>query len=293
MRIPGYGKGKSLGSMSSDHQVVIEAKKGGLHVPVRAIWQYRELLYFLVWRDVKVRYKQTVLGVLWVLLQPLLSTVIFTVLFGILLGAPHGDVPYPVFVLAGLIPWSYFSGSLSKSSTSVVNSSSLVTKVYFPRVIIPMAGVLAGLVDFLIMSVALGVLLLVYGISPTVNAWLLPIFLLLAMGTAFGFGLWLSALNVRYRDVTYLMPFILQVWLYLTPVMYSSSIIPERFRFLLGLNPMTGVVEGFRWALFGGKYVNSLTDLTLLVVSVVIMIIILVVGLAYFRKTERSFADII
>lgn len=279
--------------MNSEQQVVIEANKGAINIPVRVIWQYRELLYFLVWRDIKVRYKQTALGVMWILLQPLFGTVIFTVLFGILLDAPHGEVPYPLFVLAGLIPWTYFSSSLSKSSISVVNSANLVTKVYFPRLIIPIAGIIAGLVDFLIMSGALAVLLVVYRVKPTVYVWLLPIFLMLAMLTAFGFGLWLSALNVRYRDVTYLMPFIVQVWLYLTPVMYSGSIIPEKYRLLLGINPMTGVVEGFRWALFGGEYINSQTDMLILGISVMIMILVLVTGLIYFRRTERFFADII
>lgn len=275
------------------HQVVIEARSSLFHIPLRALWSYRELLYFLVWRDVKVRYKQTALGVLWILLQPLLSTMIFTVLFGILLDAPSGEVPYALFVLAGLIPWNYFSSSLARSSTSVVASANLVSKVYFPRLIIPMAGVLASLIDFLIVSVALGGLMAIYHIMPTTNIWLLPFFLLLAMLTAFGFGLWLSALNVRYRDVSWLVPFLIQVWMYLTPVVYSSALLPERFRPYLALNPMTGVIEGFRWALFGTTMGNASPASLLFFISICITLLVLFSGLVYFRRTERTFADII
>ncbi len=278
---------------SNPHQVVIEARSRWFDIPLRSIWQYRELLYFLVWRDVKVRYKQTALGILWILLQPVLSTMIFTVLFGILLDAPSGEVPYALFVLAGLIPWNYFASSLTRSSGSVVASANLVTKVYFPRLIIPMAGVLAGLVDFLIVLVALGGLMGIYRVTPTANIWLLPLFLLLAMFTAFGFGLWLSALNVRYRDVNWLMPFVIQVWMYLTPVVYSSSLLPERFRPYLALNPMTGVVEGFRWALFGESMGSAAPGGMLFLISIFITLVVLLSGLIYFRRTERTFADVI
>lgn len=215
------------------------------------MWAYRELLFFLVWRDVKVRYKQTALGVLWILLQPVLSTVVFTVLFGILLNVPSDGVPYPVFALAGLLPWNYFAGSLTRSSQSLVGSANLITKVYFPRLIIPISGVASGLVDFVVAFGVLAVLMVVYGIVPGAALLYLPGFLLLALITALGFGLWLSALNVRYRDINYLVPFLVQIWMYVTPVIYGSSLVPERFRWLLGLNPMTGVVEGFRWALLG------------------------------------------
>lgn len=277
----------------SANQVVIEARSRWLDVPLRAIWQYRELLYFLVWRDVKVRYKQTALGVMWILLQPLLSTMIFTVIFGILLDAPSGEVPYALFVLAGLMPWNYFASSLARSSGSVVASANLVTKVYFPRLIIPMAGVLAGLVDFLIVSLALGGLMAFYGVAPTGNVWLLPLFLLLAMVTAFGFGLWLSALNVRYRDVSWLMPFLIQVWMYLTPVVYSSTLLPERFRPYLALNPLTGVVEGFRWALFGERMGSAAPGGVMFAISIGIAGVVLLTGLIYFRRTEKTFADVI
>jgi len=277
----------------SPNQVVIEARSRWLYIPLRSIWQYRELLYFLVWRDVKVRYKQTALGVMWILLQPLLSTMIFTVIFGILLDAPSGQVPYALFVLAGMIPWNYFSSSLTRSSGSVVASANLVTKVYFPRLIIPMAGVLAGLVDFLIVCTALGGLMAFYGVRPTANIALLPLFLLLAMLTAFGFGLWLSALNVRYRDVSWLMPFLIQVWMYLTPVVYSSTLLPERFRPYLALNPLTGVVEGFRWALFGEQMGSAAPGGLMFIISIAISLLVLLSGLVYFRRTERTFADII
>ena len=275
------------------HQVVIEAKSRWFDIPLRAIWHYRELLYFLVWRDVKVRYKQTALGVMWILLQPLLSTMIFTVIFGILLEAPSGQVPYALFVLAGMIPWNYFSSSLTRSSGSVVASSNLITKVYFPRLIIPMAGVLAGLVDFLIVCTALGGMMAFYGVRPTANIALLPLFLLLAMLTAFGFGLWLSALNVRYRDVSWLMPFLIQVWMYMTPVVYSSTLLPERFRPYLALNPLTGVVEGFRWALFGEAMGSAAPGGLMFAISIAISLVVLLTGLVYFRRTERTFADII
>ena len=278
---------------ANPNQVVIEARSRWLDLPLRAIWQYRELLYFLVWRDVKVRYKQTALGVMWILLQPLLSTMIFTVIFGILLEAPSGQVPYALFVLAGMIPWNYFSSSLTRSSGSVVASANLVTKVYFPRLIIPMAGVLAGLVDFLIVCTALGGMMAFYGVRPTANIALLPLFLLLAMLTAFGFGLWLSALNVRYRDVNWLMPFLIQVWMYLTPVVYSSTLLPERFRPYLALNPLTGVVEGFRWALFGEQMGSAAPGGLMFGISIAISLVVLVTGLMYFRRTEKTFADVI
>ena len=281
------------GETASPNQVVIEARSRWLDVPLRAIWQYRELLFFLVWRDVKVRYKQTALGVMWILLQPLLSTMIFTVIFGILLEAPSGQVPYALFVLAGMIPWNYFSSSLTRSSGSVVASSNLITKVYFPRLIIPMAGVLAGLVDFLIVCTALGGMMAFYGVRPTANIALLPLFLLLAMLTAFGFGLWLSALNVRYRDVSWLMPFLIQVWMYMTPVVYSSTLLPERFRPYLALNPLTGVVEGFRWALFGASMGSAAPGGLMFAISIAISLVVLLTGLVYFRRTERTFADII
>ena len=268
--------------------LIIEPTSGWLALQLDRVWAYRELLYFLVWRDLKVRYKQTLLGVAWIILQPLISVAIFTILFGNLLGVPSGDLPYPLFAYAALLPWNYFAGSLTRASTSLVGNANLITKVYFPRLIIPIAGVLSGLVDLAIAFVVFLGLLLLYRQPLTLAALLLPLFLLLAMATALGCGLWLAALNVRYRDVNYLVPFLIQVWMYLTPVIYGSDLIPERFRFLLGLNPMTGVVEGFRWALLGQAPPGNLFFL-----SVLISLAVLVSGAAYFRRTERTFADIV
>jgi len=272
--------------------ILIRPTRGLASLGLRAVWEYRELLFFLVWRDVKVRYKQTALGVLWVVLQPLVSMAIFTVLFGVLLKVPSGDAPYPVFAFAGLLPWNYFSQSLTRASTSLVQSSHLITKIYFPRLVIPLSGVFSSLVDFAISFVVLFVLMLLYGVTPTARMLLLPALLLLALVTALGFGLWLSALNVKYRDVGYLLPFLIQIWMYLTPVVYGSALIPERYRFLLSLNPMTGVVEGFRWALLGGE-LESYLSAPLLALSVGIALVVLVSGALFFRTTERSFADVV
>jgi lipopolysaccharide transport system permease protein len=273
--------------------IVIKATKGWSSLQLGAVWQYRELLYFMVWRDVKVRYKQTALGVLWVVLQPVISMLVFSGLFGVLLNVPSNGVPYPVFVYAGLLPWNYFAGSLARSGTSLVDSRNLITKVYFPRLTVPLSGVLAGLVDFAVGFVVLIILMLLYGIVPTSAVVFLPLFLLFAMLTALGFGLWLSALNVRYRDIGYIIPFMIQIWLYLTPVIYSASLIPERFQFLLALNPMTSVVAGFRWALLGQAPAASYSSLWIYGLSILTMLVVLVSGLAFFSRTERTFADII
>lgn len=268
--------------------LIIQPTRGWFNLQLGPLWHYRELLYFLVWRDVKVRYKQTALGIIWIVLQPLLTTVIFSVLFGLLLDAPSGEVPYPVFALTGLIAWQYFSGSLNRTSTSLVGNANLITKVYFPRLVIPLSGVLSGLIDFVIGLILLAIMLIIYGIQPGAEIVMLPVFLLLAMITALAFGLWFSAFNVRYRDVSFLVPFLIQIWFYLTPVAYSSTLIPEQYRWLLGLNPMTGVVEGFRWSLLGQAPPGPL-----FLLSVGISLIVLATGLIYFRRTERDFADIV
>lgn len=273
--------------------IVIEPTRGLASLQLKALWEYRELLGFLVWRDVKVRYKQTALGVTWIVLQPLVSMLVFSGLFGVLLGAPSNGVPYPIFAYAGLLPWNYFSGSLTRSSQSLVSSANLITKVYFPRMIVPLSGVLGGLIDFAVASVVLGVLMLYYRVPLTANVIWLPLFLLLAMATALGFGLWLAALNVRYRDVNYLLPFLVQIWMYVTPVVYSATLIPERYRWLLALNPMTGVVEGFRWALLSGTMTETVPPGPLFAASVLITVVVLVTGAMFFRSTERTFADII
>jgi lipopolysaccharide transport system permease protein len=273
--------------------VVIEPTRGWASLQLKVVWEYRELLYFLVWRDLKVRYKQTVLGATWILLQPVVSMVVFSVIFGGLLKVPSGGVPYPIFAYAALLPWQYFAGSLRRSSESLVGSAHLITKVYFPRLIVPIAGALSGLVDFAIAFLVLGAMMIYYGIAPTPAVVWLPAFLLLAMVTALGFGLWLSALNVRYRDVNHLIPFIVQIWQYATPVIYGTTLIPAQFRWLLALNPMTGVVEGFRWALLGSHLQDAIPPEPLFAVSVAIALIVLVSGAVFFRRTERTFADII
>jgi lipopolysaccharide transport system permease protein len=257
------------------------------------VWQYRELLLFLAWRDVKVRYKQTALGVAWVVLQPLIAIVIFSAIFGLLLKVPSGDVPYPVFSYAALLPWTYFAGALTRSSTSLVGSAELIRKVYFPRLLVPTSAVVSGLVDLGVAFILLIALMAFFGIAPTPAAALLPVFVVLATLTALAFGLWLSALNVRYRDINYIVPFMVQIWMYVTPVIYGVDIIPERFRFLLGLNPMTAVVEGFRWALLGRAAPVYQTSGWIYAISLCVLAVVLISGLVYFRTTERTFADIV
>jgi lipopolysaccharide transport system permease protein len=274
-------------------RVVIKPTRGLASLQLRAVWQYRELLFFLAWRDIKVRYKQTALGVAWIVLQPLLSTVVFTLIFGILLQVPSDGAPYALFSLAALVPWHYFSGSMARVGTSLVNSSQLITKVYFPRLIVPLSGVLSTLADFVIAFAVLVVLLIAYRVPLTLNVVFLPLFLLLAIITALGFGLWLSALNVKYRDVNYLIPFLLQIWMYATPVVFGATLIPDRFRWLMALNPMTGVVEGFRWALLGGILQDANPPSILTAVSAAISLVVLATGVVFFRSTERTFADII
>lgn len=278
---------------SATPTVVIQATRGWSALNLLAVWRYRELLYFLVWRDVKVRYKQTVLGVLWIILQPVVSMVVFSLLFGQLLKVPSDGVPYPVFAYTALLPWNYFAGSLTRSSGSLVSNPQLITKVYFPRLIIPLSGLFSNLVDFGVAFVVLIGLMLFYGIQITSAIVLLPFLILLAMLTALGFGLWLAALNVRYRDVGYLVPFLIQVWMYATPVIYGSALIPERFRFLLALNPMTVVVEGFRWSLLGQAAPASQASIWILILSLIMVAVVLITGLIFFRRTERTFADII
>jgi lipopolysaccharide transport system permease protein len=273
--------------------VVIEPTSGIASLRLKDLWEYRELLYFLVWRDVKVRYKQSILGIAWIIIQPFVTIIIFSALFGRLLGVPSGGVPYPIFLYTALLPWQYFANSLSRASNNLVGSANLITKVYFPRLILPFSGVASGLVDFTIAFGALAVLMLYFRIKPTAAVIFLPGFLLLAMLTALGFGLWLSALNVRYRDVQQLVPFVIQTWMYLTPVIYSSTLIPEQYRWLLALNPMTGVVEGFRWALLGNYLQDSQPPGTLFPISAVITLIVFISGLFMFRSTERTFADIV
>jgi lipopolysaccharide transport system permease protein len=266
----------------------IERSRGWVSLRLGELWTYRELLYFLVWRDVKVRYKQTALGAAWAVLQPLLTMIVLTVFFGRLAKIPSNGVPYPLFVYTALLPWQLFAFALTESANSLVGNQSLITKIYFPRLIVPLASVLAGLVDFGISFVVLLILMLYYGIAPTATIVVLPLFIILAVATALSVGLWLSALNVQFRDVRYTIPFLTQFWLFATPVAYPSSLVPERWRVWYGLNPMAGVVEGFRWALLG----KARSPGTLLWVSVLVVVLLLIGGLAYFRRMESTFADI-
>lgn len=269
--------------------IVIRPSRGLISLKLRELWDYRELLYFLIWRDIKIRYKQTVLGAAWAILQPLLTMVVFTIFFGRLAGVPSDGIPYPVFSFAALLPWQLFARALTESSNSLVGNQGLITKVYFPRLVIPMSAVLAGLVDFVIAFVVLLIMMVYYGIVPTINVLALPLFLLLAIATALAVGLWLSALNVIYRDVRHTIPFLVQFWLFLTPIAYPTSLVPEQWRTLYGLNPMVGVVEGFRWALLGREGgVGPVVLASALVVGV-----LLVGGLFYFRRMEKTFADVI
>ena len=267
----------------------IRPEQGIAPLDLRELWEYRELLYFLAWRDIKVRYKQTVLGAAWAIIQPFFMMVVFSLFFGRLAHVPSDGLPYPIFAFCALLPWQLFAHSLSESSNSLVANERLITKVYFPRLLVPISSVLGGLVDFAIAFVILLLMMAWYGIRPTWAIVALPGFILLAMASALGAGLWLSALNVRYRDVRYTLNFLIQIWLLATPVAYPSSLIPERWRALYGLNPMAGVVEGFRWALLGKGEAPG----ALLAVSGVVVIVILIGGLYYFRRMEAEFADVV
>jgi lipopolysaccharide transport system permease protein len=267
----------------------IEPSKGWSPLQLREIWAYRELLYFLMWRDVKIRYKQTAFGAAWAIIQPLLTMVVFSLFFGKLAKMPSDGVPYPIFSFAALVPWTLFNYGLSQASNSLVGSSNLITKVYFPRLIIPIASLLSGVVDFLIAFGLLLGMMAYYGILPTVNVLWVPALVLLALVTALGVGLWLSALNVQYRDVRFAVPFLAQLWLFATPIAYPSSLLPEPWRTLYGLNPMAGVVEGFRWALLG----TSTRPGAMIFASAAAALVILITGAFYFRRMERNFADLV
>lgn len=253
------------------------------------LWAYRELLYFLTWRDVKVRYKQTLLGAAWAIIQPFFMMVVFTLFFGRLAGVPSDGIPYPVFTYCALLPWQMFAHALSESSNSLVVNERLITKVYFPRLVVPIAAVFGGVVDFVFAFVVLLGMMAYYGIMPGLAILTLPLFILLAILTALGIGLWLSALNVKYRDVRYTIVFLTQFWFFITPVVYPSSMVPEKWRLLYGINPMAGVVEGFRWALLG----KAESPGPMLAVSVGVVVLILVGGLYYFRRMEATFADVV
>jgi lipopolysaccharide transport system permease protein len=269
--------------------VVVLPSTNLLDLDLPAVWHYRELLYFLVWREVKVRYKQTVLGVAWAVLQPLMTMAIFTVIFGMFVNVPSDGLPYPLFTLVALLPWTYFSEAMTRSSVSLVGDAQLIRKVYFPRLIMPLAAVVSPAVDFLLAFIILLAMMTWYGVSPTWGIIMLPGFLLLGLLTALAVGLWLSSLNVRYRDVRHTVPFLIQCWMYASPVAYPVSVVPERWRVLYGLNPMAGVIEGFRWALLG----KQSPDVGIMMVSVIAVIALLIGGVIFFKHMEQTFADVI
>lgn len=255
----------------------------------RDLWRYRELFYFLAWRDILVRYKQTVIGIAWAVVRPLLTMVVLTFIFGKLAKMPSGGVPYPILVFCGMLPWQFFATAFAESGNSLVSNAGMISKVYFPRLVVPVSSVITSFVDFLISAVMLGLMMIYYQYSPGWSILILPVFVILAFATAFGSGLWISALMVRYRDFRYIVPFVIQFGLYVSPVGFSSNVVPQEWRLLYSLNPMVGVIDGFRWAVLGesdiywpGFYI-----------SVIGVLLIIITGIWYFRRTERTFADVI
>jgi lipopolysaccharide transport system permease protein len=267
----------------------LEPSKGWNSLRLDELWQYRELLYFFIWRDIKVRYKQTILGAAWAILQPLFTMVVFSIFFGRLAGVPSDGVPYPIFSFAALVPWTFFANGVTQGANTLVGNPDMIRKIYFPRLTMPIAAVLSGLVDFTLAFIVLIGMMFAYRITPTVNIIWLPLFLFLAIVTALGVTFWFSAMNVQFRDVVYVVPFLVQIWLFITPVAYSSSLLSEPWRTLYGLNPMAGVVEGFRWALLDTDTAPGAMTL----VSALVAIVILASGVYYFRRMERTFADVI
>lgn len=262
---------------------------GWFDLNLREFWAYRELIYFFVWRDLKVRYKQTFVGAAWAVLQPTATMVLFTVFFGRVLGLPTGGLPDPVFYYASLLPWSYFQGAVTTATNTLIENQGVVTKIYFPRLIMPVSAVIPGLVDLLIASSILIVIMLIYGVTPALTSFLAPAFVLLAAGTALGVGLWLSVINAAYRDVRIVIPFVIQAWFFISPVLYPAESIPETFRWVYSLNPMTGAIEGFRWSLTGVGQAPGQTVL----ISAVAVVVLLVTGALYFRRREAMIADVI
>jgi lipopolysaccharide transport system permease protein len=265
----------------------IQPTRGWTSLNLAEIWEYRELLYFLVWRDLKVRYKQTALGAAWAIIQPFFTMVVFSLFFGYLAKVPSDNKAYPIFAYTALVPWTFFAQGLSMSSDSLVGSANLIRKVYFPRLVVPAGTVLAGLVDLAISSVVLFLMMIYYGVAPTPRLFAVPLLVLLALVTALGVGLWLSALNVKFRDVRYVIPFLTQFWLFATPVAYPSSIVPEAWRPLYGVNPMVGVVEGFRWAILGTDTAPG----PMILISASVSLLVMIGGARYFRRMEKTFAD--
>lgn len=265
---------------------VIRPSKGWMPINLQELWEFRDLLYFFTWRDIKIRYKQTVLGFAWAIIQPFFAMVIFTIFFGSLAKLPSDGIPYPIFAYAALLPWTLFSESITRSTNSMVMNSNIIKKVYFPRMALPISSVLSPVIDFAIAFVILILMMVYYGIMPTFNVIWLPVFLLLAIGTSLGVGLWTSALNAKYRDIQYVVPFLVQIWMFASPVVYAASMIPAKYQFLYGLNPMAGVIEGFRWSLLGTDAPGMI-----ILASVIVSVALLVSGAFYFRRMEKTFAD--
>jgi lipopolysaccharide transport system permease protein len=276
-------------TLSASTVIRIEPSRGWFTFDLKELWEYRELLLFLAWRDIKVRYKQTSLGIAWAVIQPVTTMLIFTGIFGKLAQVPSEGLPYPIFAFSAVLPWNYFAGALTISTNSVVTNSNLISKVYFPRIIVPLSGVISGVVDFGIGLVILIGMMFWFGIVPTWGIVVLPCFLLLATATALGVGLWLSALNARYRDIGYLIPFLIQCWMYASPVAYPVSLVPEKWRLVYSLNPMVGVIEGFRWGLLGKQH----PAVGVMAVSILAVIGLLVAGVCFFKHMERTFADVV
>lgn len=283
-------KTETIATPKKAETILIQPVKGWVALNLRDLWIYRELVFFLTWRDLKVRYKQSVLGVLWAIIKPFMAMVVFTIFFGNLAKMPSDGMPYPIWSYTGLLPWEFFAAALSVSARSMLTSGSMVSKIYFPRIIVPLSSVFANLVDFLIAFVILIGMMFFYKITPTINMVWLPAFMLLAVITALGVGLWFSALLVMYRDINYMLPFITQLWMFVSPVVYASSSVPEQWRVLYSLNPMAGVVEGFRWALLGTQ--QSISPL-MIAISAGIALTLFISGLFFFRRMERVFADMI
>lgn len=277
------------GNISNKPSVVIQPRKGLFQLDLGSLWRYRELLYFLVWRDVLIRYKQTVIGISWAVLQPLVTMGIFAIIFGKLANIPSDGKPYPIFAFAALLPWNYFSQALTRSGTSLVGNSNLITKIYFPRLLVPLAATFSPVVDLFFSFLILLVLMPWYGIPLSWGMLLLPLFVALLLMTALAVGLWASALNVKYRDVGHTIPFLIQAWMYASPIAYPVSMVPEKWRLLYSLNPVVGVIEGFRWVILNSER----PDFLAMAVSASVMTVLLFGGLIYFKRTEQTFADII
>jgi lipopolysaccharide transport system permease protein len=266
----------------------IEPSRGWVSLRLKELWTYRELFYFFVWRDIKIRYKQTVLGASWAIIQPLMTMVIFSLFFGRLANMPSDGIPYPIFSYAGLVPWTFFANGLLQSSNSLVNNSNMIKKIYFPRLVLPISSVFSGIIDFGLAFVVLLLMMAYFQIYPTVYIVWLPLFLLLALVTSLGTGFWFSAMNAQFRDIRYIVPFLIQAWMFLTPIAYPSNLIPEPWRTFYGINPMAGVVEGFRWALLG----TDTEPGSMTLVSAVVAVVLLISGAFYFRRMEKTFADV-